>query len=79
MTPLVADTVAHLSQSVDSNKAESMQTALEFIIWSLFAMFVAIQAGVLIMIALARLLKAFGILGGGTQRGGFLGFLEGFS
>jgi len=56
-----------------------MQTALEFVIWSLFAMFIAVQAGVLIMIALARLLKALGILRGGTQRGGFLGFLEGFS
>jgi len=56
-----------------------MQTAFEFVVWSLFAMFIAVQAGMLIMIALARLLKAAGILRERTEKRGFLGFLDGFS
>jgi hypothetical protein len=51
----------------------------EFLVWALFAIFIAIQAGMLCMIALARILKSVGLIQDGSQRRGFLGFLEGFS
>lgn len=65
-----------------SRTNHSMQQILamfEFSVWALFAIFIAIQAGMLLLIALARILKAIGLIQEGSQKGGILGFLEGFS
>ena len=65
-----------------SRKHHPMQQMLamfEFSVWALFAIFIALQAGMLFMIALARILKAVGLIQDGPQKGGLLGFIEGFS
>ena len=56
-----------------------MLSSLEYVVWALFALFIAVQLGALLMIGLARVLKSFGVFRENPGKGGFMGFLEGFS
>ena len=56
-----------------------MFSSLEYVVWVLFAIFIAVQLGTLLMIGLARVLKSLGAFRETSRKRGLMGFLEGFS
>jgi hypothetical protein len=55
-----------------------MQVAIELLTSTIFFLFIAVQAGFLSIIVLARLLKATGAIKDEKDQGGIRGFLQGF-
>lgn len=55
-----------------------MQATFEFLSSAVFFLFVLVQLGLVIMIVLARVLRATGALKEGKNQAGIMGFLQGF-
>jgi hypothetical protein len=56
-----------------------MRIAAEFLSTITFFVFLAIEIAILLLIAMARILKTLGVFTKKAPKGGFLGFLQGFS